>query len=137
MVNLTDTNKYAASDVVNNNLLWPLLIPLYVIYFYGPSLGGYGFWEGKEWSVICGEITGIQTERYWGTVQGACEDVIWRKFVSFSVGCVMGSIVTSCLLLLTRGIVNKILYRLLPHQSKQRAAVCDKAEDMDQPGRAR
>jgi hypothetical protein len=134
MVKSTDTNQYTASDVVNNSILWPLMVPLYIVYFYGPSLGGYGFWEGKEWPVICGEITGIQTERYWGTVQDACQDVIWRKFVSFAVGCVIGLIVACCLLCLTRGIVNKVVSRLVPQQLKQRMIDRDKAEDLDQPG---
>lgn len=147
MVNLTDTNQVEARDVVKNELLWPLLAPLYVVYFYGPALGGYGFWEGKEWPSICGEITGIQTERYWGAVQEACEDVIWRKFVSFSVGCFIGSIIAYCLLCLTREMVNKVLYRVFPPQTMllravplkegQQAIISERdveEDDTEQPG---
>lgn len=55
--------------------------PLFELYMYGPSLGGYGFHEGKQPSLICAEYTGVP-EAHWLQSQNQleCEKLIMRKY---------------------------------------------------------
>lgn len=58
--------------------------PLREIYFKGPNLKGLGFWEGKENTVICSELTSV-SEQVWLENQFACDEIVDKNYESFKV----------------------------------------------------
>lgn len=54
------------------------------LYIYGPSVGGYGFWEGREPNEICAIMTGNSAE-FWKGNLDECERMIDRRFYSWLV----------------------------------------------------
>jgi hypothetical protein len=57
------------------------------LYFNGPSLFGYGFWEGRRKTEICDEISGRALgPRFWeGNNQVECEFLLGRKLNAFYI----------------------------------------------------
>lgn len=56
--------------------------PIRRIYLHGPTVGGFGGWQGKTEAQICAQITG-QSESMWGeTNSKACSDIIEQRFTS-------------------------------------------------------
>jgi hypothetical protein len=53
--------------------------PLLQMYLYGPSIGGYGFWEGKPLHMICQDLTSVSSE-HWEQHPYICEELILHKF---------------------------------------------------------
>lgn len=67
-----------------------LLYPLRILYFHGPSLGGYGFLQGDNKETICYRMTNVRSE-FWSsssTTMDECEILIEKKFYAFFIGCV-------------------------------------------------
>lgn len=61
--------------------------PLRTLYFNGPSIGNYGFWNGKYPHDICSQLTMIPSYT-WSQkeLQGECNDLLEKNFNSFYVG---------------------------------------------------
>lgn len=63
-------------------------LPLRVLYFHGPRLGGYGFQEGVRMEDACEHFTSVRSE-FWAGTTGAsdeCNEILERKFNAFVVG---------------------------------------------------
>lgn len=56
--------------------------PFLQLYLNGPSIGGYGFWAGREPEDICSEITHIPSD-HWQMHQDVCLKYIFLRFESF------------------------------------------------------
>ncbi|BBI30563.1 hypothetical protein QKT49_gp200 [Acanthamoeba castellanii medusavirus] len=72
------------------NTIFTALIaqPLYTLYRRGPSIAGYGWWEGASDEDICSRLTGVNAE-FWraGPASSAmCSELIDRKFDAFVIG---------------------------------------------------
>jgi hypothetical protein len=65
---------------------WLVELPLMMLYFYGPSCGGYGFWEGLSFPEICARLTSV-TATHWTLNMPECAELIERKFTAFIVPC--------------------------------------------------
>lgn len=61
-----------------------LYLPLYHLYRFGPSLWGWGFWEGREDMDICAELTSTSSG-LWLRESIPCQDLIARKFQAVMV----------------------------------------------------
>jgi len=59
-------------------------LPLLYVYMFGPSMGGYGFWEGKQLDIICSELTAVPQE-HWTENIDVCETLVTHKFNSVLV----------------------------------------------------
>jgi hypothetical protein len=81
--------------------------PLRLLYFYGPSLSGWGFWEGTGASDACSAITTVPAS-FWADGDAntqACDAVLERKFAAFVIGSVgVGAVI--CCVLLCFGIIS-------------------------------
>lgn len=55
------------------------------IYLHGPSLWGYGFWEGASEADICSSVTGVSSA-FWMTNESMCLEIIERKSDAFLLG---------------------------------------------------
>lgn len=55
------------------------------LYFEGPTLGGYGFWGGKDPADICQELTGVSAA-HWMQNMDTCEDKLGVNFKAFYIG---------------------------------------------------
>lgn len=66
------------------SILWPLRI----LYFHGPSWGGWGFWEGRPPGDICSDLTHVPAHHFWHSADGAqeCDALLERKFSAFCIG---------------------------------------------------
>ncbi len=61
--------------------------PLRILYFYGPSFSGYGFWEGLPKEEICSRLTSVDAA-VWKMnidIMSACEILIERKINSMLI----------------------------------------------------
>ena len=69
-------------------MVWGLIDwPLRTLYLNGPSLLGYGWWEGVGEADLCSQITGVGAEFWDGEhSQDACGDLIERKVFAFEIG---------------------------------------------------
>jgi len=67
---------------------WLFLKPLKKLYFGGPSLGGWGFWEGAQEEDICASLTHVDAIHWSSSKEGAemCQSLLDRKFTAFAVG---------------------------------------------------
>ena len=97
---IRETEKLVANTTIINKLSYSILTsplfrtilffifeaPLLTLYLQGPSLFGYGFWEGKPFNEICAHLTGINAS-YWSESRndGECIALIERKFNAFLV----------------------------------------------------
>lgn len=63
---------------------YTVLSPLARLYLYGPSLGGWGFWNGMDLSMICAQKTNISLE-FWQTHSAECIQLISRHFYGIVV----------------------------------------------------
>jgi len=63
-------------------------LPLRVLYFHGPRLGGYGFHEGVGIEHACEQATSVRSEFWTGSSDAyrECEGILQRKFNAFVVG---------------------------------------------------
>lgn len=63
-------------------------LPLRVLYFHGPRLGGFGFQEGVELEKACEQVTSVRSEFWAGSVSAIdeCSAILERKFNAFVVG---------------------------------------------------
>lgn len=63
-------------------------LPLRVLYFHGPRLGGYGFQEGVSNEHACEQFTSVRSEFWAGSrdASGECSEILERKFNAFVVG---------------------------------------------------
>lgn len=59
--------------------------PLQMLYFSGPALHGYGFWEGKAPADACAELTHTPSH-FWVVNSGECIALLNRHFDGFYVG---------------------------------------------------
>ena len=78
----TKRSRFSAflfSPLFSTFLAYVLDQPLFELYMNGPSLGGYGFHEGRERYTICSEMTGIP-EHHWIATPEECDILIMRKF---------------------------------------------------------
>ena len=59
--------------------------PLRHLYFHGPSINGWAFWQSKEHADACAELTGI-SHHHWQHNEDACAQLLDKKFDAFKVG---------------------------------------------------
>jgi hypothetical protein len=62
--------------------------PLEILYRRGPSIAGYGWWEGASDEDICSQLTGVNAE-FWRTGPASsamCHELIGRKCDAFIIG---------------------------------------------------
>lgn len=89
-----------------NKAMYFAALPLRVLYFHGPRLGGYGFQEGVSLEHACEKVTSVRSD-FWGGSEGAfseCADILERKFNAFVVGsCALaiGCAIIQCFYVLT------------------------------------
>lgn len=67
--------------------------PLRFIYLHGPSLAGFGFWNGVPYSQICAQITKVDNE-HWKDHSFACQSLIDRQVDAFVVSVLLGMMIT-------------------------------------------
>jgi hypothetical protein len=58
--------------------------PLFSLYFNGPAVHGFGFWQGLPPETICSSLTGTP-EAVWVQMPHDCYDILWRHFNSFHI----------------------------------------------------
>lgn len=63
-----------------------IVCPLRHLYFGGPSLGGWGFWEGLGGPEMCSGLTGVPAKHWEGPGVTECDALLERKFVAFGIG---------------------------------------------------
>lgn len=64
--------------------------PLRWLYLFGPSLLGWGFWEGKTAAEVCSRLTNVEAA-FWerDLNRGQCLELIEAKVHAFSIGAVV------------------------------------------------
>jgi hypothetical protein len=55
------------------------------IYIHGPSIHGWGFWQGKDVNEICGTITGTSSQ-HWAKNLDVCNKLIDTEVQSLVIG---------------------------------------------------
>lgn len=60
-------------------------LPLLQVYLFGPSLGGYGFWQGQDPDVICSSLTGVPASHWAQEASDECCALIYRRFEAYMV----------------------------------------------------
>ncbi len=83
MFNNTYTHNVLFSRV-EQLVAWFLHVPLFNLYFFGPRIGSYGFWQGRELHDICAEMTGIPAD-HWRANRSTCESLIANRFEAYVV----------------------------------------------------
>ena len=75
-------------ESVLKKAIYFVTLPLRVLYFHGPRLGGYGFQEGVRIEHACEQVTSVRSEFWVGSNDaiGECADILERKFIAFMVG---------------------------------------------------
>jgi hypothetical protein len=58
-----------------------ILSPLARLYLYGPSLGGWGFWNGLGMHVICAQKTNLLPD-FWEHHPFECAQIVSKQFYS-------------------------------------------------------
>jgi hypothetical protein len=74
---------------ISEAIMMAIAVPLKFLYFRGPSLDGYGFWESLPPEEICTRLTNVDAH-FWvssESARAACDGLIERKFDAFMVGC--------------------------------------------------
>ena len=68
------------------NYLYSTLIlqSLARLYLFGPSISGFGFWQGKEASTICSQLS-LSNEQFWLANLNECFVMIGKHFYSWVV----------------------------------------------------
>ena len=59
-------------------------LPILQLYISGPSIAGYGFWQGQQPAEICSTLTTVSA-KHWQLNPVECGDLIYRRFESFMV----------------------------------------------------
>jgi len=89
MIIINYFNNYISSfyESIKEATKYIFYYPLKTLYFYGPSFGNYGFWNGKYPHDICSQLTMIPSYT-WSQkeLQGECNDLLEKNFHSFYVG---------------------------------------------------
>ena len=57
-------------------------MPLRMLYFDGPELGGYGFWGGRPPEDVCAEMSGLSSRAALLNPDG-CTELLERRFAAF------------------------------------------------------
>lgn len=52
------------------------------VYLHGPSMNGYGFWQGMPKSHICSTLTKT-TEDFWFNNEIACDEIVEQHYESY------------------------------------------------------
>ena len=63
--------------------------PLKFVYLSGPSLAGFGFWNGVPYSQICAQLTRVETD-HWKENAVACQSLVDRQVDAFVVSLLLG-----------------------------------------------
>lgn len=63
---------------------YAVLAPLARLYLYGPSFGGWGFWNGLGLHVICSQKTNLLPE-FWQTHPAECIQIVSKNFYGMIV----------------------------------------------------
>lgn len=77
---LTSTLTKTAYQVYHYLFVWPLSH----LYFFGPAIQGYGFWQGRGAASICAQLT-PSNEEFWKQQPAECQRIIDTHFYSFIV----------------------------------------------------
>jgi len=91
-----------------DRVVFLMTLPLRVLYFHGPRLGGYGFHEGIGMEHACEQATSVRSEFWTGSNDALkeCEGILQRKFNAFVVGwcalIIIGSVYTYVSIVSTR-----------------------------------
>lgn len=113
--------------IIISNIIIPikniLISPIYQIYIHGPSLQGFGFWEGKHNYDICAELTNVSSE-FWYNHSNECLLLIEKKFNSFCITilCITYSYV--CVITMRHGI-QLLLHKVFPLQDTRTIIAVD------------
>jgi len=78
--------KYGGTFLITLMYRFLFVDPLLTIYRHGPSIAGYGFWEGMEAIDICAMLTPGVESKWWATQPEKCLAMIDAKANSFVVG---------------------------------------------------
>lgn len=84
--------------------------PLRTLYFTGPWLGGYGFWNSKPLIDICTFVNPRTKSEMWRSDPEYCQALVEEEFDAFVVG-VQFVLAVSILLYLIKSVVNCMLMR--------------------------
>lgn len=61
---------------------WIFVLPLSKLYYHGPELHGYGFWNGAASEDICAMLTGTPSQ-FWAVNTQECGILVERHFCAF------------------------------------------------------
>lgn len=75
---------FSVQSILNRILYYVIQLPISVLYYRGPTLSGYGFYEGLPKHDICSRITGVPG-KHWLETPIECADIIARKLDSIYV----------------------------------------------------
>ena len=86
-INLGIANLPTTPRIVRllSNCIWYCIgLPLKILYFNGPSIYGFGFWEGRSGEDICSQLTNVDSA-FWKENPSVCVDILDKKFGSFAL----------------------------------------------------
>lgn len=98
-----------------NKAMYFATLPLRVLYFHGPRLGGYGFQEGVKMEHACEQVTSVRSEFWVGSSDALdeCAGILERKFNAFVVGfcafVVVGAIFQYVHVITTRHVISPVV----------------------------
>lgn len=72
-------------DLILDIWYYGVISPLQYIYFRGPKLMGWGFWDGMHPHDICSELTNHKMRFVSGEHDATCHSMLVNKFESFLV----------------------------------------------------
>lgn len=93
-------------QLVQTYVVAPIAALFWDLYFSGPTLGGYGFWGGKEPADICQELTGISSS-HWAEHPDPCYEKLTANFNAFRIG-----VTTIIAILLTWKLLSMLLWHI-------------------------
>lgn len=104
------------SDFVEVVLYWFVLWPLEYIYFRGPALGGWGFWDGMHPHDICAVLTGHRIRFSDGSKDLECQDLLRRKVQGFA-----GTLLVCGYACIALSLIRKVRWRSRGSSSRNRS----------------
>lgn len=78
-----DTFISQLSEWARSTILLFVEVPARTLFFYGPSLSGWGFWEGLTPAEICARMSNTRPDVWKGDQVSECRDMIQRKYNAF------------------------------------------------------